>query len=97
MVSAVLLELIQQIRRQKPIKVWAVATMFDRRTSFAHEVFEDMQGYFGDMMLSTVIRRNVRLAEASSYGEPITQYAKSSYGAEDYTSLADEVVRRANS
>lgn len=65
------------------IKVFVLATMLDRRTSFGKEVLDDMKGYFKEKMLSTVIHRNVKLTEAASVGLPITEYKRSSRGFED--------------
>jgi chromosome partitioning protein len=89
-----MLELIQDVRKHHALKVFAVATMFDGRTSFAREVLTDIQGYFEEMMLSTVIRENVRLKECASHGEPIFTYARNSRGAEDYLALTDELLGR---
>lgn len=89
-----ILESIKSVRRQNPIRVFALATMYDGRTNFANEVLEDMQDYFGNMMLKTVIRENVRLKEAASCGVPITEYCHNSYGAEDYTALARELLKK---
>jgi len=89
-----MLELVKDVQKKHSIKVFALATMFDRRTKFAHEVLENMKEYFDDMMFKSVIRHNVRLKEAASSGEPIIKYDPRSYGAEDYTALADEVVKR---
>jgi len=89
-----MLKLVQEIRSRKALRVYAVATMFDGRTSFSHEVLTDMRGYFEDMMLDTVIRQNVRLKEAASHGEPIFTYSRSSRGAVDYRAMTDELLGR---
>ncbi|MFH0799106.1 MAG: ParA family protein [Pseudomonadota bacterium] len=89
-----LLSLIQDVRKEHAIRMFAVATMFDGRTSFAREVLEDMRGYFDNVMLSTVIRENVRLKEAASHGMPIFTYAHASNGAEDYRALTDEILAK---
>lgn len=89
-----MLELIEQIRRKHPIEVFALATRFDQRTTVSHEILEDMQNYFGNMMLKTVIRENVRLKEAASYGEPIIEFSRKSRGAEDYRKLTKELLKR---
>jgi len=89
-----ILETIKSVRSENPIRVFALATMYDGRTNFANEVLEDMQDYFGDMMLKTVIRENVRLKEAASCGVPITEYCHNSYGAEDYTTLTKELLKK---
>jgi len=75
-------------------KVFALATMFDKRTRFAQDVLVDMRNYFQDGLFDTVIRNNVKLREASSFGRPINEYAKSSAGYEDYRALAVEVLKK---
>ena len=70
-------------------------TMFDPRTRLANEVSAQLIEHFGDQVYDTLIPRNVRLAEAPSYGQPIIVYDKSSKGAESYQELAKEVLRRA--
>lgn len=89
-----MLGLVKEVRKKHPIRVFALATMFDRRTNFAHEVLDNMKEYFTDMMFDTVIRQNVRLKEAASSGEPIINYDSRSYGAEDYTALTNELLSR---
>ncbi len=74
-------------------RIRALATMFDRQTSFAREVLDEMQKFFGPALYHTVIHRNVRLKEAASYGVPITDYDSRSRGFADYISLAEEVLR----
>ncbi len=66
----------------------------DARTRHALEVVEMLRGRFGKQVFKTVIRENVRLAESPSFSQPITQYDSGSHGAEDYRSLASEVLRR---
>lgn len=91
-----LLEVVDEIKRKHnhELGLMALATMYDTRTRYATEVLDDMRGFFKKQMLKTVIRRNVRLTEAASVGLPVTDYRPSSYGSEDYTSLADEIDRR---
>ena len=89
-----LLELVQNIRREKALRVFAVATMFDGRTAFAREVLKDMQGYFDEAMLQTVIRSNVRLRESACHGMPIFAYDHASYGAKDYRAMTEEMLSR---
>jgi chromosome partitioning protein len=72
-----------------------IACMFDVRTSLATEVLQDIRTHFGDRVFATVIRKNVRLAEAPSFGLPITAYDRRCYGTEDYRSLAREVLAMA--
>lgn len=69
-------------------------TMFDNRTRLSQEVEDNVRQHFGDLVFATVIPRNVRLAEAPSYGQPIFSYAPSSQGALAYRKLAEEVLNR---
>lgn len=69
-------------------------TMYDGRTNLSMQVVEEVKSYFKDAVFSTVIPRNVRLAEAPSYGMSIMDYDKNSRGAKAYASLADEVEKR---
>lgn len=67
-------------------------TMFDDRTTLSKQVAADLRSFFGAQVFSTVIPRNVRLAEAPSHGKPIIFYDNSSKGAESYIQLAKEVI-----
>lgn len=67
-------------------------TMFDDRTTLSKQVAADLRSFFGAQIFNTVIPRNVRLAEAPSYGKPIIIYDISSKGAESYIQLAREVI-----
>ncbi|MFH1783562.1 MAG: AAA family ATPase [bacterium] len=71
-----------------------IPTMFDSRTNLSREVLNNITGYFKKKVFKTVIRQNISLAEAPSYGKPIIMYNTRSHGSEDYTKLAKEVVRR---
>ena len=71
-------------------------TMFDKRNSLSGEVSKQLESHFGDKVYDTVIPRNVRLAEAPSYGEPALDYAPESKGARAYLRLADEILKRAS-
>jgi chromosome partitioning protein len=68
-------------------------TMFDDRTNLTHQVAQDLRDYFGKQVFSTVIPRNVRLAEAPSHGKPILLYDIRSRGAESYLELAKEIMK----
>ena len=70
-----------------------VLTMFDGRTNLSNDVVREVQKYFPEQVFTTVIPRTVRLAEAPSYGQPISIYAPSSNGAAAYAALAREVLR----
>jgi chromosome partitioning protein len=67
-------------------------TMYDERTTLSRQVSSDLRSFFGSQVFSTVIPRNVRLAEAPSHGKPIIFYDIHSRGAESYIQLAKEVI-----
>ncbi len=69
-------------------------TMFDPRNNLANEVSGQLIQHFGDKVFRTMIPRNVRLAEAPSYGQPALVYDKESRGALAYLALAGEMLRR---
>ena len=69
-------------------------TMFDNRNMLAQQVSTQLVSHFGDKVYSTVIPRNIRLAEAPSYGLPVLVYDKSSKGAIAYLDLAKEIIVR---
>lgn len=69
-------------------------TMYDDRTNLAQQVTENLRDFFKDKLLKTVIPRNVRLAEAPSYGKPVLLYDPKSRGAESYRNLAEELLAR---
>ena len=69
-------------------------TMFDGRTNLALQVAEEVKHYFPGKVFATVVPRNVRLSEAPSHGKPITAYDRTSRGAEAYTALAAEFLKR---
>jgi chromosome partitioning protein len=69
-------------------------TMYDDRTNLAQQVTENLRDFFKDKLLKTVIPRNVRLAEAPSYGKPVMLYDPKSRGAESYHNLAQELLDR---
>ena len=67
-------------------------TMYDERTNLSHQVRDDLRDFFGKQVFETAIPRNVRLAEAPSYGKPIFLYDPHCKGAESYLELAKEVI-----
>jgi len=69
-------------------------TMHDARLNLSRQVAEEAQEYFGGRMFKTAIPRNVRLAEAPSFGKPILLYDIGSVGAQSYLSVAEELIRR---
>lgn len=74
-----------------------VMTMYDKRTSLSEQVMQELRQHFGDKLCKTVIPRNVRLAEAPSFGKTIFEHDKWSKGARAYKQLAKEVEKRVNS
>jgi len=70
-------------------------TMYDERTSLSRQVATDLRSFFGTQIFQSLIPRNVRLAEAPSFGKPIIFYDIHSKGAEGYTQLAQEVIANA--
>lgn len=66
-------------------------TMFDGRTKLSREVIEKIKEHFGNQVYKTSIRKNIKLAEASSHGKPILLYDLNSTGADDYKSFSKEV------
>jgi len=69
-------------------------TMFDKRNSLSKEVSKQLQTHFGDKVYETIVPRNITLAEAPSYGEPVISYDPSSKGAKAYIALADEILAK---
>lgn len=69
-----------------------VLSMFDGRTNLSLQVVEEVKKYFREKVYTTVIPRNVRLAEAPSYGLPIVEYDPHSKGAEAYSEFAEEFL-----
>lgn len=70
------------------------ATMVDSRSKLHTEVIGQLKEFFGDNMFKTLIRRNIKVAEASSHGTSIFDYAPRSNGAKDYKSLCVEIINR---
>ena len=71
-----------------------LVTMYDGRTLLAQQVEAQLRAHFGEKVFWTVIPRNVRLAEAPSFGKTIAQHAPTSPGAHAYRRLAEEVMAR---
>ncbi|MHB2025569.1 MAG: ParA family protein [Elusimicrobiota bacterium] len=74
-----------------------VITMFDSRMILSNQVREEISKFFGSNLFSSIIPRNIRLAEAPGFGQSIFQYDQKSKGAEAYLSLAKEVIARLES
>ncbi len=92
-----LMETIDQVRANlnPALRLLGVLiTMYDPRTLLSQQVEANIRSHLGEKVFWTVIPRNVRLAEAPSYGQDIGQYAPTSSGAHAYRRLAEEVMRR---
>jgi chromosome partitioning protein len=90
-----LMETIKHIRRLRNPELeieGVLLTMFDERTNLSHQVMQDLKGFFGSQLFSTIIPRNIRLGEAPSHGRPILLYDIKSKGAESYIKLAKEII-----
>lgn len=68
-------------------------TMYDTRTRLSNQVVEEVKRYFDEKVFSTIISRNIRLAEAPSFGKPAILYDASSVGAKNYLSLGREIIQ----
>ena len=69
-------------------------TMYDNRTTLSKQVIDEVRGYFGPLVFDTMIPRTVKLSEAPSFGQPITQYDPKGKGSIAYLELAKEVINR---
>jgi chromosome partitioning protein len=74
--------------------IGVLLTMYDARLNLSRQVAEDARDYFGEKVFTSVIPRNVRLAEAPSFGKPIILYDIGSIGARSYMSVARELIER---
>lgn len=92
-----LLQVMQQVQKSynPSLELLGVAiTMFDKRNALSRQVYDEVKKHFGDKLMNTIIPRNVRLAEAPSYGQPISEYDKWSKGAKAYKNLAKEIKNK---
>ncbi len=90
-----LIDTIDKVRESfsHPLKIEGILlTMYDDRTNLTRQVADDLREFFSAEILSTVIPRTIRLAEAPSYGKPILMYDPRSRGAESYIRLAKEIL-----
>ena len=69
-------------------------TMYDTRTRLSNQVAEEVKRYFDDRVFKSVIARNIRLAEAPSFGKPAPLYDSTSTGSKNYLSLAREIIKK---
>ena len=94
-----LLNTIQRVRQtiNQRLELFGVlVTMYDKRTGLSEQVLQEINKYFGEKTFRTVIPRNVRLAEAPSFGKTIYEHDRWSKGARTYKQLAKEVMKRAD-
>lgn len=92
-----LLNTIKLLKRQKnpDLKIEGfVITMYDSRLRHANDVVDEMKKHFGELVFDTMIKRNVVLSEAASYGVPAIKHNPSSNGAQNYLALAKELINR---
>jgi len=71
-----------------------IATRFDGRKNLNKEVVEKIKDYFGNKLFKILIRDNISLAEAPSFGKTIFEYKPNSHGAKDYLNLSKEILKR---
>ena len=89
-----LIQTVDRVRdRLRPqLHVGAIVPCRVSRTRLAREVVEHLREQFGTLVTKTVIRENIRVAEAPSWHQPITTYAPDSHGASDYRAVSDELL-----
>lgn len=69
-------------------------TMYDARLRLANQIYDELKGYFGDMVFTTVIPRNIKLSEAPSHGLPVILYDPDSRGSLSYRQMSKELIQR---
>ncbi len=69
-------------------------TMYDKRLNLANQIYDEVKRHFQELVLTTVIQRNVRLSEAPSHGLPVILYDADSTGAKNYLRLAEEIIKK---
>jgi chromosome partitioning protein len=87
-------EMVRQALRPTLTVGGVILTMYDSRLNLSRQVADDAREHFGELVYKTAIPRNIRLAEAPSYGRPILLYDISSVGATSYMALAKELIER---
>ena len=85
---------VQKIHNAKLDIEGLLLTMYDSRLRLSNQVVEEVKKHFDEMVFKTIIQRNVRLSEAPSYGESIISYDAGSKGANNYLSLAQELIEK---
>jgi len=88
------IEIIKKRLNKKLEVTGIIATLYDKRKNLNKEVVSKIQEHFPDKMFNSIIRDNISLAEAPSYGQDIFNYKKDAAGAKDYLSLTAEVIKQ---
>ena len=83
---------VQKVHHKDLLIEGLLLTMYDSRLRLSNQVVDEVKKHFSDMVFDTIIQRNVRLSEAPSYGESIIKYDAASKGANNYLSLAEELI-----
>jgi chromosome partitioning protein len=79
-------------RYSQQVNVKVLASMYDVRTKMAREILAELRSHFDDKMFKTVVSFNTKIKEASSFGQPISEYDPASKGRRDFSSLAEEIL-----
>ncbi|MHC4488102.1 MAG: AAA family ATPase [Planctomycetota bacterium] len=79
-------------RCSQEVDVRVLASMYDIRTKMAREILGELRSHFGDKMFKTIVNFNTKIKEASSFGQPISEYDPASKGQRDFRSLAEEIL-----
>jgi len=79
-------------RSNQQVDVRVLASMYDIRTKMAREILAELRKHFGDKMFKTVVCFNTKIKEASSFGQPISEYDSTSRGHKDFRSLTEEIL-----
>jgi chromosome partitioning protein len=79
-------------RCSQQVNVRVLASMYDIRTKMAREILADLRSRFGEKMLDTIVSFNTKIKEASSFGQPISEYDPASKGRKDFSALAEEIL-----
>lgn len=83
---------VQKVHHKDLLIEGLLLTMYDSRLRLSNQVVDEVKKHFSEMVFDTIIQRNVRLSEAPSYGESIIKYDAASKGANNYLSLAEELL-----
>ncbi len=79
-------------RCNQQVDVRVLASMYDIRTKMAREILAELRSHFGDKMFKTIVSFNTKIKEASSFGQPISEYDPASKGRKDFSALAAEIL-----